>query len=115
MGGGDDSDDDDYVDNLRREVGEEMAKLKRSLTCHEELTCNIRVMCGFMMETRSSLPQAGKIISEAKLALEKSEKDEQAIEKLVSDWQNKNKKWIRGKKKKKGERGKKKKKKKKKK
>ena len=89
---GDDSDDDEYEDSLRREVGEEMAKVKSSLTCHEELTSNIRVMCGFMMETRASLPQAGKIISEAKIALDKSEKDEQVIEKKVSDWQTKNKK-----------------------
>ena len=46
---GDDS-DDEYEDSLRREVGEEMAKVKSSLTSHEEVTCNIRVMCGFMME-----------------------------------------------------------------
>ena len=97
----DDSDDDSYVDNLRKEVGEEMTKVKSNLTCHEELTSNIRLMCGFMMETRASIPQAGKIISEAKIALDKSEKDEQVIEKKVSDWQNKNKKWLRGKKEKK--------------
>ena len=34
----DDSDDDSYVDNLRKEVGEEMTKVKTNLTCHEELT-----------------------------------------------------------------------------
>ena len=92
------SDDDSYVDNLRKEVGEEMSKVKANLTSHEELTSNIRLMCGFMMETRASIPQAGKIISEAKIALEKSERDEQVIEKKVTDWQNKNKKWLRGKK-----------------
>ena len=54
-------------------------------------------MCGFMIETRSNLPNAPKIINEAKVALEKAEKDEQSIEKLMSDWQSKNKKWKRGK------------------
>ena len=83
---GDDSDDDSYVDNLRREVGEEMSKVKSSLTCHEELTNNIQLMCGFKMQTRGNIPQARKIISEAKMALETSEKDKQVIEKKVSDW-----------------------------
>ena len=94
----DDIDDDSYVDSLRKEVGEEMTKVKSNLTSHEELTNNIQLMCGFMMQTRGNIPQAGKIISDAKMALDKSEKDEQVIEKKVSDWQAKNKKWLRGKK-----------------
>ena len=81
----DDSDDDSYVDSLRKEVGEEMTKVKSNLTSHEELTNNIQLMCGYMMQTRDSIPQAGKIISDAKMALDKSEKDEQVIEKKVSD------------------------------
>ena len=78
-----------------------MTKVKSNLTSHEELTNNIQLMCGYMMQTRDSIPQAGKIISDAKIALDKSEKDEQVIEKKVSDWQAKNKKWLRGKGKKK--------------
>ena len=70
----DDSDDDSYVDSLRKEVGEEMTKVKSNLTSHEELTNNIQLMCGYMMQTRDSIPQAGKIISDAKIALDKSEK-----------------------------------------
>ena len=33
---GNDSDDNDFVDNLWKEVGEEMVKVKSSLTGHEE-------------------------------------------------------------------------------
>merc|ERR1712208_271666 len=77
----DNSDADSYVDNLRKEVGEEMTKVKSNLTCHEELTNNIQLICGFMMQTRGNIPQARKIISEAKMALDKSEKDKQVIEK----------------------------------
>ena len=89
---GDDSENDDFVDNLWKEVGEEMVKVKSNLTGHEELTSHIRVMCGFMIETRSNLPHAVKIISEARVALDKAEKDEKLIEKRVSEWQSNNKK-----------------------
>ena len=58
-------------------------------------------MCGFIIETRSNLPNAVKIISEAREALDKAEESEKMIEKMVSEWQRDNKKWIRGKKKKK--------------
>ena len=41
---GNDNENDDFVDNLWKEVGEEMVKVKSSLTGHEELTSNIRVI-----------------------------------------------------------------------
>ena len=95
----DDSDDDSYVDSLRKEVGEEMTKVKSTLASHTEFSNNIQLMCGYMMQTRDNIPQAGKIISDAKIAFDKSEKDEQIIEKKVNDWMAKNKKWLRGKRK----------------
>ena len=94
---GDDSENDDFVDNLWKEVGEENVKVKNHLTGHEELTSHICIMCGFMIETRSNLPNAVKIISEARAALDKAEENEKLIEKRVSEWQSNNKKWIRGK------------------
>ena len=94
---GDDSENDDFVDNLWKEVGEENVKVKNNLTGHEELTSHIRIMCGFMIETRSNLPNAVKIISEARAALDKAEENEKLIEKRVSEWQSNNKKWICGK------------------
>ena len=83
---GDDSENDDFVDNLWKEVGEENVKVKNNLTGHEELTSHIRIMCGFMIETRSNLPNAVKIISEARAALDKAEENEKLIEKRVSEW-----------------------------
>ena len=97
----DDDSDDDYAESLRKEVGEDMTKVKSTLASHTEFSNNIQLMCGYMMQTRDNIPQAGKIISDAKIAFDKSEKDEQIIEKKVSDWQAKNKKWLRGKGKKK--------------
>ena len=60
-------------------------------------------MCSFIIETRSNLPNAVKIISEAREALDKAEEAEKLIEKRVSEWQRDNRKWICGKKKKKQE------------
>ena len=51
------------------------------------------------MQTRDNIPEASKIIRDAKIALDKFEKDEQVIEKKVSDWTAKNLKWLRGKRK----------------
>ena len=55
------------------------------------------------METRSNLPNAAKIIKEAREALDKAKEAEKLIEKSVFEWTKHNRKWIRGKKKKKPE------------
>ena len=97
----DNDSDDEYADGLRKEVVEDMTKVKFTLAFHTEFSNNIQLMCGYMMQTRDNIPQVGKIISDAKIAFDKSEKDEQIIEKKVNDWTAKNKKWLRGKGKKK--------------
>ena len=60
-------------------------------------------MCGFLIDTRSNLPNALKIKEDAREALDKAEEAEKLIEKRVTEWQKENRKWIRGKKKKKPE------------
>ena len=60
-------------------------------------------MCAFIMETRSNLPNAAKIIKEAREALDKAKEAEKLIEKRVFEWTKHNRRWIRGKKKKKPE------------
>ena len=100
---GDDNESDEFVDGLWKEVGDEYVKVKSNISGHEELISQIRIMCGFIIETRSNLPNAVKIINEAREALDKAEEAEKLIEKRVSEWQKDNRKWIRGKKKKKQE------------
>ena len=58
---GDDNESDDFVDGLWKEVGDEYIKVKNNMSGHEELISQIRIMCGFIMETRSNLPNAAKI------------------------------------------------------
>ena len=39
-----DSESDEFVDNLWKEVGDEYVKVKSNITGHEELTSHIRIM-----------------------------------------------------------------------
>ena len=100
---GDDSDGDEFIEGLYKEIGTEHAKVKVNLSEHETLTSQTRVMCGFIIETRSNLPNAQKVRGEAIEALAKAEEAERLVEKKVTEWGKENLKWIRGKKKKKPE------------
>ena len=76
-----------------------MTKVKSALASHGEFSNNLQLMCNYMMETRNNVPQASKLISDAKIAFDKSINDEQMIEKKVKDWTTKNKNWLRNKRK----------------
>ena len=76
----DDSESDEFVDDLWKEVGDEYVKLKSNISGHEELISQIRIMCGFIIEQRSNLPNAVKIINEAREALDKAEEAEKLTE-----------------------------------
>ena len=78
---GDDSEGDEFVDDLWKEVGNEHAKVKVNMSGHEELISQIRIMCGFIIDTLSNLPNALKIKGEAREALDKAEEAEKLIEK----------------------------------
>ena len=100
---GDDRENDEFADDLRKEVSNEHAKVKINRSGHEELIAQIRIMCGFIIDTRSNLPNAAKVKGEAREALDKAEEAEKLIEEREEQWQKDNRKWIRGRKKKKPE------------
>ena len=79
--------------------------MKTNRSVHEELIAQIRIMCGFMMETRGNLPNAAKIVKDAREALDKAEEAEKLLEKSVSEWTKNNRRWVLGKKKKKPKHG----------
>ena len=58
---GDDSDGDEFIEGLYKEIGTEHSKVKVNLSEHETLTSQTRTMCGFIIETRSTLANAQKI------------------------------------------------------
>ena len=91
--------DDDYTESLRKELGDDMTKVKSSLASHGELSNNLQLMCSYMMDTRPNVPEANKLIKDAKTAFDKSINDEQAIEKKVKDWTAKNRNWLKNKRK----------------
>ena len=95
------NDEDEYTSSLWKQISDEYNKLKVNRSAHEDLVAQIRVMCGYMMESRASLPNSAKIVKDARDALEKIETAENLLEKNVVDWTTTNRRWIRGKKKKK--------------
>ena len=76
-----------------------MDKVKASLASHADFSNNVQLMCSYMMETRPTVPEANKLINDAKTAWDKSVNDEQTIEKKVKDWTTKNRNWLRNKRK----------------
>ena len=91
--------DDEYTEDLRKELGEDMVKVKSCLDSHSEFSHNLELMANYMMDIRPGVPEANKLRSDAKQALDKSIKDEETIEKKVKDWKAKNRKWLRQRKK----------------
>ena len=53
---------DDYTESLRKEVGDDMTKVKSALASHGEFSNNLQLMCNYMMETRNNVPQASKLM-----------------------------------------------------
>ena len=94
-----DDSNDEYTEKLKKELGDDMDKVKASLASHADFSNNVQLMCSYMMETRPTVPEANKLINDAKTAWDKSVNDEQTIEKKVKDWTTKNRNWLRNKRK----------------
>ena len=86
------SSDDDYSEELRKELGEDMAEIKASLKEHSELSYQMGLMCNYIMDVKPGVESCKK---EAKEELEKSLKDEQNVEDKVDTWRRTNRSWLR--------------------
>ena len=49
--------EDEDNDGLWKQISDEYGKLKLNRSAHEDLVAPIRIMCGYMMETRGNLPK----------------------------------------------------------
>ena len=101
--GEDDSDGEEFINGLYKEISSENNKVKSKLEQHEDLTSQIRTMCGFIINSDSTLPNVQKVKADASAALAQAEKAEESLEKRVTEWGNLNLRWLKGKKKKKKE------------
>ena len=73
---------------MRKELVEDMAKVKASLEEHSELSYQMGLMCNYIMDVKPGVESCKK---DAKEALEKSLKDEQSVEDKVDTWRRTNK------------------------
>ena len=87
--------DDEYTEELLKELREDMVKVKESLKSHVDNSHNLKTMANYMTNIRPGVPETNRVRNDAKEAFEKSLKDELMIEKKVKDWTAKNKKWLR--------------------
>ena len=76
-----DSDGDEYIEGLYKEIGTEHSKVKVNLSEHETLTSQTRTMCGFIIGSQSNLQNAQKVRGDAIYALAKAEEAERLVEK----------------------------------
>ena len=95
-------DGDEFVDGLYKDIQSENKEVKAKLKKHEDLTSQIRTMCGFIERSNanSALPNALKIKADATAALVEAEKSEDSLEQKVTEWSNANIKWLKGRKRK---------------
>ena len=98
-----DSDGDEFIDGLYKDIQSENKEVKAKLKKHEDLTSQIRTMCGFIERSNanSTLPNAVKGKADATAALVEAEKAEESLEKKVTEWSNANINWLKGRKRKK--------------
>ena len=96
-----DSDGDTFIDGLYKDIQSENKEVKAKLKKHEDLTSQIRTMCGFIERSNanSTLPNALKVKADATAALVEAEKSEDSLEQKVTEWSNVNIKWLKGSKK----------------
>ena len=104
-GGEGDSDGDEFIDGLYKDIQSENKEVKEKLKKHEDLTSQIRTMCGFIERSNanSTLPNAVKGKADATAALVEAEKAEESLERKVTEWSNANLNWLKGRKRKKSE------------
>ena len=88
---------------MYKEIRSENNEVKSKLKKHEDLTSQIRTMCGFIVNSHSTLSNVSKVKADASAALAEAEKAEESLEKRVTEWGNLNLKWLKGKKRKKKE------------
>ena len=97
------SDGDEFLEDLYKEIQSENKEVKEKLKRHEELTSQIRTMCGYIERSNanSTLPLAVKGKADATAALVEAENAEESLEKKVTEWSTANLNWLKGRKRKK--------------
>ena len=97
--------EDEYSEDIRKELVEDMTKIKVYLDAHSEFSHKLGLMANYIMDVRPGVAvESCKLKRDAKEALDKSVKDEEAVEEKVATWKRTNRKWLRPKKKRKGSR-----------
>ena len=95
-----DESEDEYSEDLRKELAEDNNKIKAQMEIHREKSNQLGLMANYILECSSNVPiQSDKLKKYAREALNKIEKDEADWEENVDSWRRSNRKWLRPKKK----------------
>ena len=97
---GEEESEDEEADEIRKDLLEDMSKIKLQLEAHREFSHQLGLMANYIVDCRPGVAiETDKIKREAKEALHKSVKNEEELEEKISAWRKANRKWLRPKKK----------------
>ena len=83
--------EDEYAEDIRKELSEDMAKVKVYMEAHSEFSHNLGLMASYIMDIRPEVAvESDKLKRDTKEALEKSTKDEKAVGDKVATWKKTN-------------------------
>ena len=93
---GEEESEDEDADEIHKDLLEDMDQIKQQIKEHRTFSHEIGCMASYGVECRPGVETEGdKIKKEAQEALEKSVKDEEELEEIVSAWKRANKKWLK--------------------
>ena len=97
---GEDESEDEYAEDIRKELVEDINKIKLQMEAHREFSNQLGLMANYIIECRPGVPiKLDKLKKDAMEALNKVEKDEADLEEKMDTRRRSNRKWLRPKKK----------------
>ena len=97
---GEEESEDEEADEIRKDLLEDMRKIKLQLEAHREFSHQLGLMANYILDCRPAVAiETDKLKRDAREAFNKSVKDEEDLEEKMSTWKKSNRKWLRPKKK----------------
>ena len=93
---GEEESEDEEADEIRKDLLEDMSKIKLQLEAHREFSHQLGLMANYILDCRPGVAiETDKLKRDAREAFNKSLKDEEDLEEKMSTWKKSNRKWLR--------------------
>ena len=87
--------EDEYIEDIRKDLSEDMKKVEVYMENHSEFSHNLGLMASYIMNIRPEISvEFDKLRRDAKEALDKTTKDEKVVRYKVATWKKNNRKCL---------------------